>query len=314
MSVPLMKQADELRPQVRLCRVAGRRLGFGHVELLRHYAWRADTKRGSSHWTTARIAAELGVCERQVQRMKRDLEQLGLVTVEAGGGRLLGCKKSRDGHFTGRANIVFPQLDRVTFATLNDPGYPDISVTQTKAHTPTQTTPRSTLRKTTEVEIGRKAERGMRIASAAASAPADVSQAPRDPSRQPAQARVLQSQAPFGPSGDGSPRGAATQVEDFGKPKSVQSTSDARCFDCRRPITVFGGGHDRGCRYYGYGPLVDKCAGCGEIIDLLKHRGYHLPTCPLKARPQGLFGPVDREQGRRSGRAGRPKPRGAVRA
>ncbi len=178
-----------------------RRLSASHYELLQHYAWRADDEQDdSSHWRVVRIGDELGICERQVQRMTRDLETAGLISVERGGGRLRGSHRRPDGRFTGRANRVFVRLDRVTRTSPNGVGQGGYRVTRTspnaEGYRVTPASPRSTQYLSSRAH---KARGDVRFASPAGSAQVSVSQTRIASPAGSARADFLTSRASLGP-------------------------------------------------------------------------------------------------------------------
>lgn len=267
MSAPLKIQADKLARVLRTVSVPSTRsrsgfryLGPAQHALLVHYAWRANAKKGHSYWSVTKIAAELGVCERQVQRLTRDLETVLGIELQLGGGRLKGCHRTRDGHFAGRANVVIPTLDRVTPGSRFEHPVshaqrvtPESLETRVKGDTHVtdaqqqRVTPVSDRNEISFVKGNREMnENATRVASPAGSAQESVGPARLGPTRQAADAAAPLRSAP---SGDGSPSRADTRGVVFADAKTVQGTEhDAWCFSCKRPVTYQGAGHAPDCR------------------------------------------------------------------
>ncbi len=295
MSVPLKRQAEALRirslyvPSTR-SRSGIRRLGAPHQQLLVEvYAWRDKV-----YWSNERIADELGLCKRQVQRLRRDLEAVQVVDlVERGGGRLKGTHRRADGHFTGRAHKAIAQPENATCVSPYPGSKGDMRVTLSERYRVTPTSPPYELNEEKQ-ETGEKSDGG-RIASPAGSARADFSNAQSTAPSTLAARESFAPQAPLRPPAavTGAADGAGAEGVSFARAKTDHSTAGDACASCKRPITVFGRGHQPGCDRFGMGPLVEACSNCGRMVDVLNHRGYHLLSCPQLAKPQGLFGPVD---------------------
>lgn len=296
MSVPLKRQAEALRIRElyvpsRRSRSGIRRLGPSHQQLLVDvYAWRDKV-----YWGNERIAEELGVCKRQVQRLRRDLEAVQVVDlVERGGGRLKGTHRRADGHFTGRAHKAIAQPEKATCVSPYPGSKGDVRVTLSERHRVTPMSPPYELNEGKQ-ETGEATGDEVRIVSPAGSTPETVSNAQSTAPSTLAARESFAPQAPLRPPAavTGAAAGAGAEGVSFAKAKTDHSTAGDACASCKRPITVFGRGHQPGCDRFGMGPLVEQCSNCGRLVDVLNHRGYHLMSCPQLAKAQGLFGPVD---------------------